>query len=56
MLTLEQARAILKDTKPKRSRHERYRQRDAFQHQFIPLLEAQDRDKFERCMNEHFRL
>ena len=39
-----------------RCERERYRQRDEIQHRVIPLLPADDRDKFERAMNRHFRL
>lgn len=47
---------ILTVTKPARRKRERYRQRDEMQHRVIPLLPADDRDKFERAMNRHFRL
>ena len=47
---------ILTATKPARRKRERYRQRDEMQHRVIPLLPADDRDKFERSMNRHFRV
>ena len=47
---------ILAEIKPARRKHERFRQRDEMQHRVIPLLPADDRDKFERAMNRHFRL
>jgi len=56
MLTLEQACTILRGTKPKRRRHDRYRQRDELQHRFAPLLDVSDRDKFEQKLNAYFRL
>ena len=43
---------ILTATKPARRKRERYE----MQHRVIPLLPADDRDKFERAMNRHFRL
>ena len=54
MLTLEQACTILRGTKPKRRKRDRYRQRDNLQHRFAPLLS--DRDKFEQWLNDYFRL
>lgn len=56
MLSLEQACTILRGTKPKRRRHDRYRQRDDLQHRFAPLLDVSDRDKFEQWLNDYFRL
>ena len=55
-MTILDAYSILKSTKPARCERERYRQRDEIQHRVIPLLPADDRDKFERAMNRHFRL
>lgn len=55
-LSLEQACTILRGTKPKRRRHDRYRQRDDLQHRFAPLLDVSDRDKFEQKLNAYFRL
>ena len=56
MLTFEQACTILQNTKPKRRRRDRYRQRDNLQHHFAPLLDVSDRDKFEQRLNKYFRL
>ena len=56
MLTLEQACTILRGTKPKRRKRDRYRQRDELQHRFAPLLDVSDRDKFEQLLNAYFRL
>lgn len=47
---------ILTATKPARRKRERYRQRDELQHLLIPHLPVDDRDKFERALNNHFRL
>ena len=55
-MNFETATSILAATKPARRKRERYRQRDEMQHRVIPLLPADDRDKFERAMNKHFRL
>ena len=55
-MTIEIAANILTAIKPARRKRERYRQRDEMQHRIIPLLPADDRDKFERAMNKHFRL
>ena len=55
-MKIEQARTILRETKPKRRRRDRYRQRDELQHQIIPLLELRERDAFEQQLNNHFRL
>lgn len=55
-MTILEAYSILKSTKPARCERERYRQRDEIQHRVIPLLPADDRDKFERAMNRHFLL
>ena len=56
MLTFEQACTILRGTKPKRRRRDRHRQRDDLQHRFVPLLDVSDRDKFEKTLNDYFRL
>ena len=56
MLSLEQACTILRGTKPKRRRRDRYRQRDDVQHRFAPLLDVSDRDKFEQKLSAYFRL
>ena len=53
-MNFEIAANILAEIKP--ARRKRYRQRDEMQHRVIPLLPADDRDKFERAMNRHFRL
>lgn len=55
-MNLETAASILAATRPARRKRDRYRQRDELQHRVIPLLPADDRDKFERAMNRHFRL
>ena len=54
-MNIEAAASILAKIKPARRKRERYRQRDEM-HRVIPLLPADDRDKFERAMNRHFRL
>lgn len=56
MLSLEQACTILRGTKPKRRKRDRYRQRDDLQHRFAPLLDVSDRDRFEQKLNAYFRL
>lgn len=56
MLTLEQACTILRGTKPKRRKRERHQQRDELQQRFVPLLDVSDRDKFEKTLNNYFRL
>ena len=55
-MNFETATHILTATKPARCERDRYRQRDELQHLVIPLLPADDRDRFERAMNKHFRL
>ena len=55
-MNIEIATNILEDTKPARRKRERYRQRDEMQHLLIPHLPVDDRDKFERALNNHFRL
>lgn len=55
-MNFETAANILAATKPARRKRERYCQRDEMQHRVIPLLPADDRDRFERAMNKHFRL
>ncbi|MFR2559564.1 MAG: hypothetical protein ACLS8S_00725 [Oscillospiraceae bacterium] len=55
-MNYEIAANILAEIKPARRKRERYRQRDEMQHRVIPLLPADDRDRFERAMNKHFRL
>ena len=55
-MTLEVAANILAATKPARCERIRYRQRDELQHKLIPLLPVEDRDRFERAMNQYFRL
>ncbi len=55
-MNLETATSILAAIRPARRKRERYRQRDEMQHRVIPLLPADDRDRFERAMNRHFRL
>ena len=55
-MNIEAAASMLEATKPARCERDRYRQRDEMQHRVIPLLPADDRDKFERAMNRHFRL
>ena len=49
-MTILEAYSILKSTKPA------HRQRDELQHLLIPHLPVDDRDKFERALNNHFRL
>lgn len=56
MLSFEKACAILRGTRPERRRRDRYRQRDELQHYLAPLLPVDDRDRFERALNKHFRL
>lgn len=56
MLTFEQAHTILQNTKPKRRKRDRHQQRDELQHRFVPLLDVSDRDKFEKTLNNYFRL
>ena len=51
-MNIEAAASIL----AARRKRDRYRQRDEMQHRVIPLLPADDRDRFERAMNKHFRL
>ena len=48
-MNYEIAANILAEIKPARRKRERYRQRDEMQHRVIPLLPADDRDKFERA-------
>lgn len=55
-MNFETATSILAATRPARRKRDRYRQRDELQHRVIPLLPADDRDRFERAMNRHFRL
>ena len=55
-MTFQVAINILSATKPMRRKIDRYRQRDELQHLIIPHLPADDRDQFERAMNQHFRL
>lgn len=55
-MTILEAYSILKSTKPARCERDRYHQRDELQHLLIPHLPVDDRDKFERAMNRHFRL
>ena len=55
-MTIFQAIRILREVKPVRCEQGRYRQRDELQHMIIPRLPVEDRDRFERAMNEHFRL
>ena len=55
-MTILEACSVLKSTRPARRKRDRYRQRDELQHRVIPLLPADDRDRFERAMNKHFRL
>ena len=52
-MNIEAAASILAKIKPARRKRERYRQRDEMQHRVIPLLPADDRDRFERAMNKH---
>ena len=47
-MNYEIAANILAEIKPARRKRERYRQRDEMQHRVIPLLPADDRDRFER--------
>lgn len=55
-MTILEATSILTATKPARCERDRYRQRDELQHLLIPHLPVDDRDRFERAMNKHFRL
>ena len=55
-MNLETAASILAATKPARRKRDRYRQRDELQHLIIPRLPVDDRDRFERALNNHFRL
>lgn len=55
-MNFETATSILAATRPARRKRDRYRQRDELQHRVIPLLPADDRDRFERAMNKHFGL
>ena len=55
-MTILEAYSILKSTKPARCERDRYHQRDELQHLLIPHLPVDERDKFERAMNRHFRL
>lgn len=55
-MTILEACSVLKSTKPARCKCDRYRQRDELQHLLIPHLPVDDRDRFERAMNKHFRL
>ena len=55
-MNIETATSILAATKPARCERDRYRQRDELQHPLIPHLTVDDRDRFERAMNRHFRL
>lgn len=55
-MTLETAISILSAVKPARCEQDRYRQRDELQHMIIPHLPIEDRDRFERAMNQYFRL
>ena len=55
-MNIEIATHILTATKPARCERDRYRQRDELQHLLIPHLPVDDRDRFERAMNRHFRL
>ena len=55
-MNIETATNILVEIRLARRKRDRYRQRDELQHRVIPLLPADDRDKFERAMNKHFRL
>lgn len=56
MLTYQEAVHRLSTVRPARKKRERYEQRDNMQRRIIPLLPAEDRDAFERLMNDHFRL
>lgn len=55
-MELIQAIKILKTIEIAHCEQGRYRQRDRLQHMLIPFLEVEDRDRFEREMNKHFRL
>lgn len=55
-MNLETATSILAATRPARRKRDRYRQRDELQHLLIPHLPVDDRDKFERALNNYFRL
>lgn len=55
-MNIETATSILEATKPARCERDRYRQHDDLQHLLIPHLPVDDRDRFERAMNKHFRL
>ena len=55
-MNIEAAASILAKIKPARRKRERYRQRDEMQHLLILHLPVDDRDKFERALNNHFRL
>lgn len=55
-MNIEAAASILAATRPARRKRDRYRQRDELQHLLIPHLPVDDRDKFERSLNNHFRL
>lgn len=55
-MNIETATSILAATKPARCERERYHQRDELQHLLIQHLPVDDRDRFERAMNKHFRL
>lgn len=55
-MTILEAYSVLKSTKPARCKCDRYRQRDELQHLLILHLPVDDRDRFERAMNKHFRL
>lgn len=55
-MNIEIATHILTATKPARCERDRYRQRDELQRLLIPHLPVDDRDKFERALNNHFRL
>ena len=55
-MTFQVAINILSATRPMRRKIDRYRQRDELQHLIVPHLPADDRDPFERRLNNHFRL
>lgn len=55
-MNIEAAASILAATRPARRKRDRYRQRDELQHLLIPHLPVDDRDKFERALNNYFRL
>ena len=55
-MNIEAAASILAATRPARRKRDRYRQRDELQRLLIPHLPVDDRDKFERALNNHFRL